>query len=71
MFVDVLPSSYSTTLYFNPTELSLLRGSSTYDQSVAMQRSIARQYSYFWSLFMNQADKYPLMAKHFTYDMYR
>ena len=69
--VDVLPDTYTTPLYFTPDEISLLRGSSTYESSIGMQRSIARQYAYFWALFINQADKYPTMAKNFTYDQYR
>ena len=69
--VDVLPDTYTTPLYFTPDEISLLRGSSTYESCVGMQRNIARQYAYFWALFINQADKYPTMAKNFTYEQYR
>ena len=69
--LDVLPASYDTPLYFTPTEISLLKGSTTYEQSINMQRNISRQYAYFWTLLMDQSDKYPSMAKHFTFDLYR
>lgn len=69
--VDVLPRSYDTPLYWSPTETELLKGSCTYEESIGIQRNIARQYAYFWALFVNQSDKYPLLAKNFTYELYR
>jgi len=67
----MLPRGYDTPLYFSLEEISLLKGSPTYEHCIHLQRNIARQYSYFWSIFTNQAGKYPVMAKHFTYDLYR
>ncbi|XP_067938844.1 actin-histidine N-methyltransferase-like isoform X2 [Watersipora subatra] len=71
-YLDVLPETYDTPLYFPPNEIALLKGSPTYEQSIHMQRNVARQYAYFWSLFINKRrGQYPVMAKNFTYDLYR
>ncbi|KAK3716901.1 hypothetical protein QZH41_017011, partial [Actinostola sp. cb2023] len=49
-YLDILPSSYSTSLYFTPDDLKAVQGTSTLGDAVKPYRSIARQYAYFYKL---------------------
>ncbi|KAF2892458.1 hypothetical protein ILUMI_13714 [Ignelater luminosus] len=71
-YIDILPTSYSTVLYFSLDELKELQGSPTLDKALKQIKNIARQYAYFYKLIWtsdNQACK--ILRKHFTYNQYR
>ncbi|XP_060070561.1 actin-histidine N-methyltransferase-like [Ylistrum balloti] len=71
-YLDMLPSRYTTPLYFSPEELALLKGSPAYKDCVNQYRNIARQYAYFYRVLQNHpaASKLPIKDC-FTYDDYR
>ncbi|XP_029642388.1 actin-histidine N-methyltransferase [Octopus sinensis] len=71
-YISCLPKNYNTTLYFNPEELKLLKGSPVLTEAFNHYQRIARQYAYFYKLFQNNhyAQKFPL-REGFTYDDYR
>ncbi|XP_023947166.2 actin-histidine N-methyltransferase [Bicyclus anynana] len=48
-YIDVLPESYSTVLYFTSDELQELRPSPALETSLSLYRNIARQYAYFYN----------------------
>ncbi|KAJ8975461.1 hypothetical protein NQ317_000892 [Molorchus minor] len=50
-YIDILPSSYSTVLYFSVEDLEHLKGSPTLEIALRQIKSIARQYAYFHQLF--------------------
>ena len=45
-YLRILPSSYSTVLYWTPEELMLLKGTSLFGDALAQVKHIARQYAY-------------------------
>lgn len=48
-YIDVLPESYNTPLFFSPEEMSLLRPcASIFEAALNMYRGICRQYVYFF-----------------------
>lgn len=70
-YLDILPKSYSTVLYFPPEDLEELKGSPTLEIALKQIKSIARQYAYFFKLFHTSDDRIcKLMRKHFTYAEY-
>ncbi|XP_046444883.1 actin-histidine N-methyltransferase-like [Daphnia pulex] len=71
-YLDALPSSYDTVMYFTPDEITELKGSPAFDDALRMCRNIARQYSYFYSLLQKNVD--PALSNlraNFTYNDYR
>lgn len=71
-YIDILPKTYSTVLYFTTDELKELQGSATLESALKQIKSIARQYSYFHKLI--HASKDPacnILKTNFTYDQYR
>lgn len=71
-YLDALPSSYDTVMYFSPDEITELKGSPAFDDALKMCRNIARQYSYFYSLLQKSVD--PTLSNlraNFTYNDYR
>ncbi|OWF53384.1 histone-lysine N-methyltransferase setd3-like [Mizuhopecten yessoensis] len=71
-YLDMLPSGYTTPLYFSPEELNLLKGSPAYKDCVNQYRNIARQYAYFYRVLQNHPAAAKLPIKDcFTYDDYR
>ncbi|KAK7103751.1 actin-histidine N-methyltransferase-like [Littorina saxatilis] len=71
-YLDALPSSYSTPLYFSPEELQHLKGSPTLGNSITQYRSIARQYAYFYRLLQKHPSASKLhISENFTFDDYR
>ncbi|KAL8567678.1 hypothetical protein ACOMHN_008986 [Nucella lapillus] len=71
-YLDTLPDSYSTPLYFSPDELQHLKGSPTLANSITQYRSVARQYAYFYRLLQRHASASKLgLNENFTFDDYR
>ncbi|GIY12281.1 actin-histidine N-methyltransferase [Caerostris darwini] len=71
-YISILPSSYSTILYFTLNEIKELQKSPAIDEVLKFLRSIVRQYCYFFQLF--QRDPYAKslnIGQYFTYDLYR
>lgn len=70
-YIDILPKSYPTILYFSKEELEVLKGSPTLEVALRQIRSVARQYAYFHTLFSNNDDSVSRLLKpHFTYQEY-
>ncbi|CAG9861295.1 unnamed protein product [Phyllotreta striolata] len=71
-YINMLPSSYTTVLYFTVDELLELKGSPTFETALKQIKSIARQYAYFHKLFHTSDDPVCVfMREKFTYDVYR
>lgn len=70
-YLDILPKSYTTVLYFTIDELEELRGSPTLEIALRQIKSIARQYAYFHKLFSTSDDPVSrIMREKFTYNEY-
>merc|ERR1719481_2483628 len=65
-YINSLPHSYTTVLYFSKDQLEGLRGSPALEDALKQYKFVARQYAYFFKLFSNTLLKYYL-----TYDEYR
>ena len=72
-YIDVLPETYTTPLYYTADEIKLLDGSPAFRDAISQSKSIARQYSYLLRLFRDHpnAKDLPLSHQPFTYDDYR
>lgn len=46
-YLNVLPATFSTPLFFTEEEMELLRPSPVFEDALKMYRSIARQFAYF------------------------
>lgn len=74
-YFDVLPDRYSTVMYFTPTELQELKGSSALAPALNQIKNIARQYAILYQIYHTiteeaQDDISRLMQEKFTYDLY-
>ncbi|KAH3844375.1 hypothetical protein DPMN_086633 [Dreissena polymorpha] len=72
-YLDILPDTYNTPLYFTPDDVKLLKGSPAQSDCMNQFRNIARQYGYFYKLFQSDpaiAASLPIKDV-FTYDDYR
>lgn len=72
-YLDILPASYSTTLYFSLDEMQALKGSPAFGESLKLYRNIARQYSYLYQRLHQvcpETAKLPL-RRYFTFDDHR
>ncbi|CAH0559894.1 unnamed protein product [Brassicogethes aeneus] len=70
-YLDILPKSYTTVLYFTIEELEELKGSPTLEIALRQIKSIARQYAYFHKLFSTSDDPVcQIMQEKFTYNQY-
>jgi len=65
-YINTLPHSYSTVLYFNKEQLEGLRGSPALEDALKQCKFVARQYAYFYRLFANT-----LLKDYLTFDEYR
>lgn len=71
-YIDILPDTFGTPLYFTPEELPFLQGSPVHADCISQYRNIARQYAYFYRLFNSSSASHNLPIKDsFTYDDYR
>lgn len=71
-YIDILPKTYTTVLYFDERELEELQGSPTLDSVLKLIKSIVRQYAYFHRL-INTSDEpvCNILKSRFTYEEYR
>lgn len=65
-YINSLPHSYTTVLYFSPEQLEGLRGSPALEDGLKQYKFVARQYAYFYRLFANT-----MLKDYLTYDEYR
>jgi len=65
-YINTLPHSYSTVLYFSKDQLEGLKGSPALEDALKQCKFVARQYAYFYRLFSNT-----LLKDYLTYDEYR
>ena len=65
-YINLLPSSYSTVLYFTPDDFKELRGSPALEDALKQFKYVARQYAYFYRKFQSM-----LLRDYFTFDEYR
>lgn len=65
-YINTLPHSYSTVLYYSRSQLEALRGSPALEDALKQCKFVARQYAYFYRLFANT-----LLKDYLTYDEYR
>jgi len=65
-YINILPHSYSTVLYFTPQQLEGLKGSPALEDALKQYKFVARQYAYFYRLFANT-----LLKDYLTFDDYR
>lgn len=71
-YLDVLPVSYTTVLYFSVDELEKLTGSPTLKTALNQIKNIARQYAYFHTLIIaaKEDPACEVLRKRFTYREY-
>jgi len=72
-YLDILPTSYSTTLYFTVEEMQALKGSPAFGEALKLYRNIARQYAYLYRRLQQvspETAKLPL-RRNFTFDDHR
>lgn len=70
-YLEILPKTYSTVLYFSWKDLEELKGSPTLEIACKQIKSIARQYAYFYKLFQTSQDSVSkVMKKKFTFGEY-
>lgn len=72
-YIDVLPETFATPLYYNVEEIKLLEGSTAYMEAINQSKSIARQYAYLLKLFLKhpEAKHLSVFQRPFTYEDYR
>jgi len=78
-YLDMLPSDFNTTLYFNPSELQYLKGSATLGAAVNQYKAIVRQFGIIYQLLNSKNDKLSEILSHvpqaaidsFDFDAYR
>ncbi|XP_067681659.1 actin-histidine N-methyltransferase-like [Haliotis asinina] len=71
-YIDIMPTSYTTPLYFSQEELQQFKGSPALGDSLNQYRNISRQYAYFYRLLQKNPKASNLPIKDiFTFDEYR
>lgn len=65
-YINLLPSSYTTVLYFTPDDFKELRGSPALEDALKQFKYVARQYAYFYRKFQSM-----ILRDYFTFDEYR
>ena len=65
-YINTLPHSYTTVLYYTTEQFEQLRGSPALEDALKQYKFVARQYAYFYRLFANT-----LLKDYLTYDEYR
>ena len=65
-YINSLPHSYTTVLYYDQHKFEELRGSPALEDGLKQYKFVARQYAYFYRLFSNT-----LLKDYLTYDEYR
>lgn len=71
-YIDILPETYTTPLYFSAVELQCMRGSPAMSEMLNQQRNIIRQYAYFYRLFNTSPGlEKDIPIRDFTFEDYR
>jgi len=65
-YINILPSSYTTVLYFTPDDFKELRGSPALEDALKQFKYVSRQYAYFYRKFQSM-----ILRDYFTFDEYR
>ena len=65
-YINILPHTYNTVLYYTPAQLEGLKGSPALEDALKQYKFVARQYAYFYKLFANT-----LLKDYLTFDEYR
>ena len=65
-YINCLPTSYSTVLYYSVDDFQELKGSPAYEDSLKQFKFVARQYAYFYTKFQST-----ILKDYFTYEEYR
>merc|ERR1719384_1705521 len=65
-YINPLPHSYTTVLYYDQEKFEELRGSPALEDGLKQYKFVARQYAYFYRLFSNT-----LLKDYLTYEEYR
>ncbi len=65
-YINMLPTSYSTVLYFTPDDFRELRGSPALEDALKQFKYVSRQYAYFYKKFQSI-----ILRDYFTFDEYR
>lgn len=65
-YINILPPSYTTVLYFTPDDFKELRGSPALEDALKQFKYVARQYAYFYRKFQSM-----ILRDYFTFDEYR
>ncbi len=65
-YINSLPQTYTTVLYFSLEELEELKGSPALEDALKQYKYVARQYAYFYRKFEST-----MLKDYFTYDEYR
>ncbi|XP_077293295.1 SET domain containing 3 [Arctopsyche grandis] len=70
-YIDILPTSYDTVLYFSLEDLEDLRGTPNFKPALKLCQDIARQYAYFFKQLQNSSEPVAdILKKVFTYKEY-
>ncbi|XP_057661907.1 actin-histidine N-methyltransferase [Diorhabda carinulata] len=70
-YIDILPNTYNTVLYFTVDELLELKGSPTFEKALCINKCIIRQFAYFYKLFNTSEDSVShIMRKRFSFEDY-
>lgn len=74
-YFDVLPNKFSTVLYFTPTEMKELQGTSAFTSAVKQVKYITAQYAFLYRYLMIAANENDSVMEelrdNFTYEFYR
>jgi histone-lysine N-methyltransferase SETD3 len=65
-YINMLPSSYTTVMYFTPDDFKEMRGSPALEDALKQFKYVARQYAYFYRKFQSM-----ILRDYFTFDEYR
>jgi len=65
-YINTLPHSYTTVLYYSSKQFEQLRGSPAFEDALKQYKFVARQYAYFYRLFANT-----MLKDYITYNEYR
>lgn len=65
-YINTLPTSYDTVLYFSASDFEHLKGSPAFEEGLKQFKYVARQYAYFYRKFQNT-----ILKDYFTFEEYR
>ncbi|XP_070507269.1 actin-histidine N-methyltransferase [Chironomus tepperi] len=72
-YFDVLPNKFSTVLYFTPTEMKELQGTSAFSSAIKQVKYISAQYAFLYKYLMITTNDSIMeeLRDNFTYEFYR